>query len=80
MAATPEEKAKRKEQVTAIQSILDSLDDVSEKLRALSRKIHAHGVPEPPARWTLQGMYFFRPKKSRQNWSEKRWCENTVLM
>jgi len=40
VAATPEEKAKRKEQVVTIQSILDSLDDVSEKLRALSRKIH----------------------------------------
>jgi len=37
VAATPEEKAKRKEQVTAIQSILDSLDDVSEKLRSLAQ-------------------------------------------
>jgi len=42
VAATPEEKAKRKEKVVTIQSILDSLDDVSEKLRTSSR----HRGPE----------------------------------
>eukprot|EP00667_Euglena_gracilis_P002991 EG_transcript_2998 len=39
VASTPEEKAKRKEQILQIQDILETLDLVSEKLRALSHRM-----------------------------------------
>ena len=39
VAATPDQRAKRKQQIVAIQDILDSVDVVSEKLRVLKRSL-----------------------------------------